>query len=183
MSPSIRKKIEWENIRGPKALTALAVGTSMGAGLFPFAPGTMGTLAALPLAYFTADANWLVRVLLWSALLAAGTWAAKALDEIVGTSDNPSIVIDEVVGFGITAWTAGTNPKTLIAAFVLFRIFDILKPPPVRQLDQWSKIKAADKNKRSSRWWGGFGVMADDVLAGFQALIVILLLQHFQILP
>jgi phosphatidylglycerophosphatase A len=105
------------------------------------------------------------------------------MDEIMGTKDNQSIVMDEVVGLGVTAWTAGHHTSTLIAAFVLFRAFDILKPPPVRQLDRWSKKKASQKGNASAAWWGGFGVMADDLLAGFEALTVIFILQQLGVLP
>ena len=58
---------------------------------------------------------------------------------------------------------------------MLFRIFDMIKPPPVRQVDTWSK-------KQSSPWWGGFGVIADDIVAAIQALSIILLLQWLKIL-
>jgi phosphatidylglycerophosphatase A len=170
-------------------VSAIAVGTALGAGLLPLAPGTMGTLIAVPLAYFTAHAHWGIRAALWSVLLAAGIWASKVFDEIMGSKDNQNIVIDEVVGFGITAWTAGVHPWTLLASFIVFRFFDIVKPPPVRQVDNWSRYKASSKNpgnipgSQAPLWWSGFGVMADDVLAGFQGLIVILILQHYGVLP
>jgi len=172
----------WEKLRGPRGLTAIIVSTALGAGLFPFAPGTMGTLIAVPLVYFSQDAFWVFRLLLWAALLAIGTWSAKVIDELMGSSDHQNIVIDEVVGFGITAWTAGNHPETLFVAFVVFRFFDILKPPPVRQVDRWSKIKASQKSGTASQWWGGFGVMADDLLAGVLGLLTVMALQHFGLL-
>jgi phosphatidylglycerophosphatase A len=176
MSPARRPAIPWETVRGPRAVAAVAVGTALGAGLFPFAPGTMGTLAALPLAWASAGWHWAPRLALWLAILAIGTWAARVIDETMRSSDNQCVVIDEVIGLGIAAWTAGTEPKTLIAAFLFFRFFDIVKPPPVRAVDRWSK-------KQSSPWAKGFGVMADDILAGFQALAVIAALQYSGILP
>ena len=169
-----RRFIRWDAVKGPKAFIAVTVGTACGSGLVPFAPGTMGTLFGLPFVFYSAGWEWPYRVGLWLALLAIGTWAAKVFDETMGSSDNQCIVIDEVVGIGITAWTAGTDPKALAASFVLFRFFDIFKFPPVRQLDRWSKTQ--------SRWLGGFGVMADDVLAGFQGLAVILLLQYLKVI-
>jgi len=179
-----RSAIRWDKVSGPRAVVALLIGTALGAGLFPFAPGTMGTLVGLPLAYFTADSDPALRVLVWTALFAAGVWAARALDLLMGTKDNSSIVIDEVVGLGITAWTAGHHPTTLITAFVLFRIFDIVKPPPIRQLDTWSKKKASEKKgSKAASWWAGFGVMADDVLAGLMSLAIVIALQHFGVLP
>ena len=175
-----RAVIHWERIRSLKAATSAVIATAFGAGLFPKAPGTMGTLFAMPLAIMSC--NWPIpaRLGLWTLLLVAGTWAAKVFDETMKTGDNQCIVMDEVVGLRITAWTI-TGPLAdirwqWIAAFFLFRAFDILKLPPVRQVDLWSKEKAQEGSTLSS-WWGGFGVMADDVLAGFQGLAVMILLQ------
>ena len=172
---SARRQILWHKVKGLHSVSALLGATALGAGLFPVAPGTMGTLVAMPLAYFTADWDWFLKVFLWSGLTLVGTWSAKVFDELMETSDNQNIVIDEVVGLGITSWTAGHDPKTWIAAFVLFRFFDVLKPPPVRQIDLWSK-------NQPSPWWKGFGVIADDIVAGFQGLGVILLLQWLGLL-
>jgi phosphatidylglycerophosphatase A len=170
-------------VRGARALCATVIATALGAGLIPLAPGTWGTIIAIPLAYLSVDWHWGFRVLLWGAIAVIGTWAAAVFDEVMGTGDNQSIVIDEVLGLGITAWTAGHDLKSWIAAFVLFRFFDVVKPPPIRQVDLWSKKKAKSGSKSGlSRYWGGFGVMADDVLAGFEALAVIAVLQALKIL-
>ncbi len=178
-----RRALHWDRAKNPKTLAAIIVSTACGAGLFPLAPGTMGTLFAVPLAFYTAEYPAVFRFFMWLGLLILGTWSAKVMDETMGSKDNQNIVIDEVVGYGITAWTAGTSGISLAVAFLLFRFFDVLKPPPVRQMDEWSKIKAGQNSGAASRWWGGFGVMADDVLAGFQGLIVMLILQHFKIIP
>ena len=178
-----RRIIHWERVKGPRAVSAVTIGTAFGAGLFPIAPGTMGTLAAVPLVYATNHSDLVFRVVLWTVILAAGIWASKVFDELMGSKDNQNIVIDEVVGLGITAWTAGTHASTLVAAFLLFRFFDVLKPPPVRQVDNWSRKKATGPKNKYTYWWSGFGVMMDDVLAGFQGLAVILILQHFNLLP
>ena len=180
-----RNVIYWEKVRGLRATAALVTGTALGAGLVPVAPGTMGTLFAIPLAYFTREWPWPARVALWLGLTAAGTWAAKVLDELMQTGDNQCIVVDEVVGLGITAWTitgSANSAWAWLAAFVLFRVFDIVKLPPVRQLDHWSKKKARE-NTPLARWWGGSGVMGDDILAGFQGLIVMIVLQWLHVLP
>lgn len=171
-----RKVIDWNRIQGARARIALAVATALGAGLVPKAPGTAGTIAAIPLAYLTAAWSGSLRVALWLFITVIGTWSAKELDERMGTGDHQSICIDEVLGYGIAAWTAGTEPLALAAAFVLFRFFDIVKPWPVRQIDRWSK-------KKASPWRGGFGVMADDIVAGVQALLVLFALQHWGVLP
>lgn len=184
-----RRTIHWDRLKGTRAYTAIAVATAGGAGLLPKAPGTFGALVGVPIAYFTNGAPVEARVALWTFLLVIGTWSSKVFDEIMNSKDNQNIVIDEVVGLGITAWTAGTHPLTLLASFIAFRFFDIVKPFPVRQVDTWSHKKASSKNpantpgSQAPLWWGGFGVMADDVLAGFQGLLVILLLQHYGIVP
>lgn len=170
-----RRKIIWKNVRGFQPIFATLVATALGAGLFPFGPGTMGTLVSVPLAYVSQDWSIWGRLALWLGLTALGSWAAMVFDRTMKTGDNQNIVIDEVIGLGITAWTAGTDLKTWIAAFVAFRFFDILKPPPVRQIDAWSK-------KQNSPLWGGFGVIADDIVAGFQGLAVILVLQYCGVL-
>lgn len=175
-------KVRWENVKGPKAIIALIISTALGAGLFPFGPGTMGTLVAIPIAYFTCGWSWIARLALWAGLTVVGTWAAKTFDELMKSNDNQNIVIDEVVGYGITSWTIGTSGHGIIAAFLLFRFFDILKPWPVRSVDRWSKKKSKGGGELA-KWKGGFGVIADDILAGFQGLIVILILQYFQLLP
>ncbi|MEO5970698.1 MAG: phosphatidylglycerophosphatase A [Bdellovibrionia bacterium] len=172
---SARRKIVWENVRGAKSVSAFWIATALGAGLFPIAPGTMGTLVALPIAYYTNEWDLTARLLFWVGLTVLGSWAATVFDQMMKTGDNQNIVIDEVIGLGITAWTAGRDLKTLAVAFVLFRIFDVVKPPPVRQVDLWSKNQA-------SPWAGGFGVIADDIVAGFQALGVILVLQYLHVI-
>ena len=170
-----RRQIVWRNIRGIRSISAFLVATALGAGLMPLAPGTMGTLVGIPLAYCTTEWSLLSRLALWLGVTVLGTWSATRFDQMMKTHDNQNIVIDEVVGLGITAWTAGDDALTWLVAFLLFRFFDVLKPPPVRQVDSWSK-------KQTDPIWDGVGVMADDVIAGFQGLAVILILQWLQIL-
>jgi phosphatidylglycerophosphatase A len=174
-----RRVLRWENVRGPRRSIALVIATALGSGLSPVAPGTFGTLVGIPIAYFTQGWAWSWRLVLWAAIFAAGTWAASAFDAMMGTKDNQHIVIDEVVGYGITAWTAGTHPIAIVAAFILFRLYDILKPPPVKQLDRWSHRKGSGPASLGS----GFGVMADDALAGLLGLITMLILQRFGVIP
>jgi len=174
---SDRRILHWERVRGIKATAAVFIGTAGGAGLFPVAPGTMGTLVGLPIAYYSASWDLSARLTLWTLITLAGTWACKEFDELMNSNDNQNLVIDEVAGMGITAWTAsfsGDGWKPWLAAFLLFRFFDIVKIPPVRQVDRWSK--------KGSAWLGGFGVMADDLLAGIQGLAAMMLLQWFHIL-
>jgi phosphatidylglycerophosphatase A len=91
---------------------------------------------------------------------------------MMSTGDNQNIVIDEVVGFGVaTLSLQSTERWGWVIAFLLFRFFDGVKLPPVRQIDQWSK-------NHPSAWMGGVGVLADDFVAALQTLGLILLLQH-----
>jgi phosphatidylglycerophosphatase A len=141
---------------------ARVIATWFGAGLLPFMPGTWGSLAALPFAWIIA---WLfgARALLLAAaaLFFIGWWAAAQVTRASGIEDDGSIVVDEVAGQWLTLVV---TPPDLIAyglGFVLFRLFDIAKPWPARWADQ--------------TLGGGFGVMADDVVAGFYAATALLL--------
>lgn len=165
----MKPKVNWSRVRSPRDAVALILGTAFGAGLSPFAPGTLGTLVGAPLAFASASWSWEPRVALWLAILAIGSWAALEFDRVMASKDNGAIVIDEVLGFGIAAWTAGASISAYAVAFVAFRFFDIVKPFPVRHVDRWSKKKAGA--------WGGFGVMADDVVAGIQALACVMIAQ------
>ena len=135
------------------------VALGFGSGLAPFAPGTFGTLVAIPLAFglraVTGDVGFALAI---AALFGIGVWASAVASRDLGVSDHGAIVIDEVVAFLIVLFFVGVEPLRVALAFVLFRIFDIVKPPPIRQLD------AAFKN--------GVGVMADDALAALYTLVV-----------
>ena len=91
-------------------------------------------------------------------LFVLGTWAAQVTGKALRAPDHGSIVIDEVAAFLLVLYFAGLTPLRIAIAFALFRFFDIVKPPPIRQLD------AALKN--------GLGVMLDDMLAALYALVV-----------
>ena len=136
----------------------IMLATWFGAGLIRPAPGTMGTLTALPLGYAI--------VMLWGQvglaiaaliLLVIGTYAASYYSKKSGISDDQSIVVDEAVGVWIAALPADKSIALWLLAALLFRIFDIWKPWPASLLDN-----------RSS---GGFDVMMDDVVAGIYALL------------
>ena len=129
-----------------------------GAGLARHAPGTVGTLVAFPLAWllreFTGDTGFVIGM---CAALAGGVWAAHVTGQALGAADHGCIVIDEIAAFLIVLFLVGPDLRREALAFVLFRAFDIVKPPPIRALD------AALKN--------GVGVMLDDVLAAAYTLI------------
>ncbi|MDN5752777.1 MAG: phosphatidylglycerophosphatase A [Nitrosospira sp.] len=129
-----------------------------GIGLSPVAPGTAGTLAAFPLFwlldYFLDPVEFL---LLIDALFLIGIWACGVTGRALGHHDHGGMVWDEMTAFLLVLLF---TPKTLIwqaFAFLLFRLFDILKPPPIRYYDRTLR--------------GGFGVMFDDLLAGFLTLL------------
>jgi phosphatidylglycerophosphatase A len=150
----------YEPNRAPLGVTLIA--TSLGSGLLPLAPGTMGTLTAIPLAWALAK---LAPIWFWVATIvvsAIGTAAASAFQRANGTDDDQRIVIDEVAGYLVTLLVVPKTLATLLLAFFLFRLFDIWKPFPVRLIDQ--------------KVGGGFGVMADDLAAGVYAGLVLWIL-------
>ncbi len=122
----------------------------------PWAPGTMGSLAALVLWWPLLNTGAYAWV--WVATVVVGVplcgWAAHAL----GRSDPPAVVWDEVVGMGVALWGMPANPLWVAVAFGLFRLFDIAKPPPLRMLE---------------RLPGGVGIMADDIGAGVYARLLL----------
>ena len=141
------------------------IALGFGAGLAPFAPGTFGTLVAIPLAELLrahlSDGGFAVVVVLFTLV---GVWAAQVTGRNLGVPDHGAIVWDEVVAFLLVLLVVGDDGVRVALAFVVFRFFDIVKPPPIRQLD------AALKN--------GFGVMADDLLAAGYTLLVLAVLQR-----
>lgn len=158
--------------RGQTPRWAWLAGTFFGAGLLRPAPGTWGSLAALVI--WSLAAPWLPpewrtpAVLLAAAVtLAIGIPAATRVADCAGVEDPSFVVIDEVSGQFLAFAAVPLGWKTLLAAFILFRAFDIWKPPPLRRLE---------------RLPGGTGVMMDDIGAGIYALVVMQLLLHFGIL-
>ena len=145
------------------------IATFFGAGLFPRAPGTMGSLASLllwaPLVMYSAP--WWVRAAVVVVVFALGVIASAHVVRTEGREDPQKIVIDEVAGMGIALLLAPPTWFSVVVGFALFRLFDIWKPWPVRWADR--------------RIHGGLGVMLDDALAGFYALGCLLLVLHFAV--
>jgi phosphatidylglycerophosphatase A len=139
--------------------TMYSIATGFGLGRMPKAPGTWGTLLGLPLAWafqFTGTFGYMVLTFLMAAI---GIFAAEMYERAKGSHDSSEIVIDEVVGMLITLTWLPFNFITVILGFALFRFFDILKPFPISWLDR--KVP------------GGIGVMADDMVAGVIANIIL----------
>ena len=136
----------------------LLLATGLGAGYSPLVPGTMGTLLAIPVFLLLSCIPSPVYEWTIIAFFFLACWVSDKAQSYWGKKDDQRIVIDEIMGF-LTAmmWL----PKTALfvaLGFVLFRLFDIVKPPPVRRLEQVR---------------GGYGVVLDDVMAGIYANIVL----------
>lgn len=127
-----------------------------GSGLSPWAPGTLGTIAAIPLYLLLRPLPlaWYIAVL--SLLFFIGIWACGRTALELGEHDPSAIVWDEVLGYLVTMIAAPRGWGWVLLGFVLFRFFDILKPWPIHVLDR--KVK------------GGLGIVIDDILAGSMAL-------------
>jgi phosphatidylglycerophosphatase A len=148
-------------IRHPAHFIALG----FGAGLAPVAPGTFGTLAAIPLALLLrAHAGAVGFVAAIVILFTVGAWASQVTGRNLGVPDHGAIVVDEIAAFLLVLFFVGPDWKRVAFAFLIFRLFDIVKPPPIRQLD------AVMKN--------GVGVMLDDLLAAGYTLVVLALWQR-----
>ena len=150
---------------------ANAIATWFGCGRSPVAPGTVGSAAAIVLAVLIE--RWTGLAPIWFALLAAllfwpATWAAGVAARESQRKDPQFVVVDEVIGQWISlAGAPALNWKSYLAAFALFRLFDILKPPPARQLE---------------RLPGGIGINADDVMAGIYAALVLFVARCFNLI-
>jgi phosphatidylglycerophosphatase A len=139
---------------------ARLIATWFGVGLSPVAPGTCASLAALPIAWAIRAAAGRAGLAAGAALVfAAGCWAAGAAAKASGVRDPAAVVVDEVAGQWLVVLAAPFDPAAWAAGFVLFRLFDIWKPWPVRWADRQVK--------------GGFGIMLDDILAAGYAVVVL----------
>ncbi len=133
---------------------------SAGAGLVPIAPGTFGTLVALPIFWAAGvrlDAAWYLSAL--AVLFVIGVWACELTGRALGRADDGAMVWDETVAFLLVLFFTPVEAYWQAFAFIVFRFFDIVKPPPIRYYERVFK--------------GGFGVMVDDVAAAFYTLIVL----------
>jgi len=140
----------------PAPWLATCSATWFGAGLLPWAPGTWGSLLALPFAWALAAAGGAWLLLAAAALVfGLGLWAADRYMRAVGVHDPGAIVVDEVAGQWLTLAVAPLDPLAYLAGFLLFRVFDVLKPWPAGWLDR--------------RVGGAFGVMIDDIAAAAYA--------------
>ena len=142
----------------------LALGA--GSGLVRVAPGTAGTLLAFPLfALMVVNCTVVEQLALIVFFFAVGIWACARTADDLGIADPGAIVWDEIVAFMLVLFFTPAGYVWQVAAFLLFRFFDIVKPPPIRYYDR--------------KWKSGFGVMFDDLLAAFYTLLVLALARGF----
>ena len=149
-----------ENFQLSNPIHFLALG--FGSGLAPKAPGTFGTLAAVPVFFLAMNLANLYYLLLLIVMSIAGVYICGKAAKDAGVHDHGAIVWDEIVGFMITMYLIPVNWLTVLVGFALFRFFDILKPWPISYLD---------KNCH-----GGLGIMLDDIVAGIAAWACMMLI-------
>ena len=140
--------------------------TGLGIGHVPFAPGTAGTLIGIPIFLIFSKMPWHIHLLSILALSFLAVYVSGEAEKIFNKKDAPCIVIDEIVGFQFTMFLITPTPLHIISGFIAFRIFDIVKPFPIRLCER--KIP------------GGWGVVADDIMAGIYGNIVLVLLIRVQ---
>jgi phosphatidylglycerophosphatase A len=137
----------------------------LGSGTLPIAPGTWGTIAAIPIYLLLRDLSLFYYGMVLLVVIGAGIWLCDVAERDIGIPDYSGIVWDEIAGFLITMFAAPKQWVWILVGFILFRLFDIWKPWPIQQIDSYLK--------------GGLGVMLDDVLAGIYAWLVLQILCHW----
>jgi len=156
------KKLSFGLLKHPVHFLALGFGS----GLAPKAPGTFGTLMAVPLYLLLQPLSLNAYLIVVILVTLAGIYICDKSSEMLQVHDHPGIVWDEFAGFFITMIAAPAGIAWLIVGFLLFRFFDIIKPWPIKRIDQSVK--------------GGFGIMLDDVIAGvFAAVCLQIIYQVF----
>lgn len=137
----------------------LAAATGFGLGYFPKAPGTLGTLAALPFIWGAAFLSPGAEAFFLVCFVLAAVFVADQAEKILGKKDPGVIVIDEMAGYWVTMCLVPVTPVTLLAGFAAFRCFDVFKLPPVRYFEK--------------NFSGGAGVVLDDIMAGVLAAVTV----------
>jgi len=134
-----------------------------GSGLMPFAPGTFGTLMAVPIVFGVMQFGWIAHVTFVVAASLAGLYICGESARRLGVHDHSGIVWDEICGYAVTMLATPPTWYWLLAGFALFRLFDIWKPWPIREADH--------------SLHGGLGIMLDDVMAGIFAAAILWVLR------
>ena len=144
-------------------IPALAIATALGTGYIPFAPGTLGSVVGL-LLWWALPASPIVQGAAIVLLFASGSWSGSVAERHFGKADPGQVVIDEVMGMLITLFVNPVAWAGALGGFLLFRLFDIVKPYPANRLE---------------RLHGGIGVMADDAMAAVYANLALRLCLWF----
>ena len=137
----------------------LIIATGFGVGYSPVAPGTLGTLVAIPIYYLLSEIPSPLYEITLIGFFFLSVWISENAQIFFGKKDDQRIVIDEIIGFLITMLWIPKTTRFIIIGFILFRFFDILKPIPIRRLEKGLK--------------GGYGVVLDDVAAAVYANIIL----------
>jgi len=156
-----RRQLSLSVLKDPVQILA----TGFGSGCAPVAPGTFGTLVAVLPAWLMVGLPLAARAAVVAFLFVAGIWICALSARRLGVHDHPGIVFDEIVGYLATMLAAPPGAIGYIAAFALFRLFDIVKPWPIRDLDHSLR--------------GGVGIMLDDLAAAGYAALCLLIYQYF----
>lgn len=141
------------------------IGLGFGSGLSPYAPGTAGTLAAVPIYILMSFLSLETYILITAVITGLGVWICSYISKKLNVHDHPAIVIDEFAGFFVTMMFAPKGWIWVFVGFAVFRFFDAVKPWPISWLD---------KNVK-----GGVGIMLDDIVAGIASLLTLLLLSAY----
>ena len=145
-----------------KAVVFLATGLYIGN--IPFAPGTFGTLLGLPLCFILTLLKLPIALVCTSMFILIAVWISHIAEKLLETKDPGCIVIDEIAGITVTLIGLPFNLTGWLIGFIIFRILDISKPFPIRALEKYLP--------------GGFGVVADDVIAGIMANLLLRVFMH-----
>jgi phosphatidylglycerophosphatase A len=133
---------------------ALSLSCWFGFGLLPMAPGTFGTLGAIPLVLWLSHTKVLANAVFLTIFIAIAIWASERSAKLLNRSDPSEVVIDEAAGFLLTFFLLSWSWLIFILGFVLFRFFDIVKPYPIKKCETIG---------------GGLGIVLDDLMAGLYA--------------
>jgi phosphatidylglycerophosphatase A len=146
----------------------LLLASGFGAGYAPIAPGTAGTLVAIPIFLILSSIPFPLYELTILTFFFFASWISGEAQRCWGRKDHPRIVIDEIMGYLITMLWLPRTAVFIILGFFLFRFFDIVKPPPIRLFE---RVK------------GGYGVVLDDVMAGAYSNIILQIISYFTLFP
>ncbi len=146
-----------------KVIKLLASG--LGSGYSPIVPGTCGTVVGVGLFWLVSGLPPVHYAIFLLVFILFSCWVADRAQALFGADDPKQVTIDEIAGFLVTMAFHPWGVKAVVAGFVLFRLFDILKPPPARQIDR--------------RIHNGFGIVLDDVMAGVYANVCLWLLARW----